>query len=92
MDTAAIAASLSPTSVRKGQRWKDGWSPPMMCLKANLEALWQIWGHLRGTGGRSTWKTQADMDSQLEQILSPWERVVTLKLWFSQKKKKKKKK
>ena len=48
----------------------------MMCLKANLEALWQIWGHLRGTGGRLTWKTQADMDTQLEQILIPWERVV----------------
>ena len=76
VDTAAIAASLSPPSANKGKRWKDGWSPPMMCLKANLEALWQIWGHLRGTGGRHIWKSQADMDTNLEQILAPWERVV----------------
>ena len=76
VDSTAVAASLAPASVSKGKRWKDGWSPPMMCLKANLEALWQIWGHLRGTGGRSLWKTQADMDTHLEQILAPWERVV----------------
>ena len=76
VDSAAISATLSPTSKGKGKRWKNGWSPPMICLKANLEALWHIWGYLRGSGGRPKWRTQSDMDTQMESMLTRWGKVV----------------
>ena len=81
VDSAAIAAALTPAPRLKGKRWKDGWSPLMMCLKANLEVLWHIWGHLRGTSGHTTWRTQVDMDNMIQKVLAPWEKRVHSYIW-----------
>ena len=83
VDSVAIAAALTPAPRTRGKRWKDGWSPPMMCLKANLEVLWHIWGHLRGTSGHTIWRTQADMDNMIHKVLAPWETRVHSYTWSS---------
>jgi len=53
----------------------------MICLKANLEAMWQIWGHLRGTKGRHCWRSKVDIDTDLPTILARWEGVVQAFTW-----------
>ena len=81
VDSAAMALALTPAPRPRGKRWKDGWSPIMMCLKANLEVLWHIWGHLRGSRGHTLWRTQTDMDTTLHKILAPWETLVHSYKW-----------
>ena len=60
-----------------------GWSPEAMALKANLSAVLQIQGHLRGYRGYARWRRQDDMDRDLPGILQQWREVVTRLRWPS---------
>ena len=61
----------------------NGWSPEAMALKANLSAIIQIQGHLRGYRGYPRWRRQDDMDRDLPGILTQWREVVTRLRWAS---------
>ena len=61
----------------------NGWSPEAMALKANLSAVIQIQGNLRGYRGHSHWRRQDDMDRDLPGILQQWREVVTRLRWPS---------
>ena len=80
------AAWLSSKPAKAGhhthrRRRFDGWSPGAMALKANLTAVIDIQAHLRGYGGHSPWRVQADMDRHLPPILRAWERTVAALTW-----------
>ena len=61
----------------------NGWSPEAIALKANLSAIIQIQGHLRGYRGYPRWRRQDDMDRDLPGILTQWWEVVTRLRWAS---------
>ena len=61
----------------------NGWSPEAMALKANLSAVIQIQGHLRGYRGYARWRRQEDMDRDLPGILQQWREVITRLRWPS---------
>ena len=73
-----LAQHRPPTRRR---RHFDGWSPTAMALKANLSALLQIQSHLRGYRGHQRWRTQADMDRDLPDILHQWQHTVLRLRW-----------
>ena len=54
-----------------------------MALKANLSAVTQIQGHLRGYRGYARWRRQDDMDRDLPGIHQQWREVVTRLRWPS---------
>ena len=63
------------------RKYFDGWSPDAIALKANLSALPQIQGHLRGYRGHARWRRQDDMDRELPGILYQWQTIVLSLRW-----------
>ena len=63
------------------RKYFDGWSPTAMALKANLSAILQIQGNLRGYRGHARWRRQDDMDRDLPGILHQWQTVVLSLRW-----------
>ncbi|OXE36288.1 MAG: hypothetical protein CGW95_08590, partial [Phenylobacterium zucineum] len=68
-------------SLSHGRSRFDGWSPVAISLKANLTALVNIDGHLRGHRSYRRWTTQDLMDADIAGITTNWVETVRSFTW-----------
>ena len=63
------------------KKYKDGWSPTMIALKAQLQATQQMLGHLTGRNHYSKWMTPEQASIDIVRITEKWQSSVIKLTW-----------
>ena len=61
--------------------FKDGWSPTMITLKAQLQALQTMLRHLTGRNKHYKWQTTLEASTSIKEITDHWEATVFSLKW-----------
>ena len=61
--------------------YKDGWSPQLVALKAQLRTLLAIRGHLKGHRHYSRWRNPDEIHAGVLELTNTWESLIAAMPW-----------